>query len=53
MSFPQSYTGFEIDIYSQNKGYGLTDSIKVIGKLFGYMIKILKDEDTVLADNAA
>ena len=31
----------------------LTDSIKVVGKLFGYMIKILKDEDTVLADNAA
>ena len=31
----------------------LADSIKVVGKLFGYMIKILKDEDTVLADNAA
>ena len=28
----------------------LADSIKVVGKLFGYMIKILKDEDTVLAD---
>ena len=25
----------------------LADSIKVVGKLFGYMIKILKDEDTV------
>ena len=31
----------------------LADSVKVVGKLFGYMIKILKDEDTVLADNAA
>ena len=31
----------------------LADTIKVIGKPFGYMIKILKDEDTLLADNAA
>ena len=23
VSFPQSYTGFEIDIYTQNEGYGL------------------------------
>ena len=31
----------------------LADSIKVVGELFGYVIKILKDEDTVLAGNAA
>ena len=31
----------------------LAESVKVVGKLFEYMIKILKEEDTVLADNAA
>ena len=31
----------------------LADSIKIVGKLFGYMVKILKDENTVLSDNAA
>ena len=31
----------------------LAESVKVSGKLFRFMIKILKDEDTILADNAA
>ena len=31
----------------------LAESVRVLGKLFEYMIKILKEEDTVLADNAA
>ena len=31
----------------------LAESVRVLGKLFGYVIKILKEENTLLADNAA
>ena len=53
-SFPLSiFPSLTVDERKEKLLKVLTDSIKVVGKLFGYMIKILKDEDTVLADNAA
>ena len=45
--------GLTIDERKEKLLKVLADTIKVIGKPFGYMIKILKDEDTLLADNAA
>ena len=45
--------GLTIDERKEKLLKVLAESVKVVGKLFGYMIKILKDEDTVLADNAA
>ena len=52
-SFPLSiFPSLTVDERKEKLLKVLTDSIKVVGKLFGYMIKILKDEDTVLADNA-
>ena len=52
-SFPLSiFPSLTVDERKEKLLKVLTDSTKVVGKLFGYMIKILKDED-VLADNAA
>ena len=45
--------GLTIDERKEKLLKVLADTIKVIGKPFEYMIKILKDEDTLLADNAA
>ena len=45
--------GLTVDERKEKLIKALADSIQVVGKLFGDMIKILEDEDTVLAKNAA